>query len=69
MIPSRNTSQNDFDGKAAHVVLAHLSKKNNLPELALLSAQRALEERSSLLIHQTRLELAEADKISKTYRF
>ena len=61
--------QNEFDGKAAHFVLAHLSKQNNLPELALLSAQRALEERSSLLNHQTRLELAAADKISKTYRF
>jgi phosphoribosyl 1,2-cyclic phosphodiesterase len=60
---------NEYDGKAVHFVLAHLSKKNNLPELALLSAQRALEERSSLLIQQTRLELAEADKISKTYRF
>jgi len=61
--------QNEYDGKAAHFVLAHLSKKNNLPELALLSAQRALEERSRLLAHQTRLELADADKISKTYRF
>jgi phosphoribosyl 1,2-cyclic phosphodiesterase len=60
---------NDFDGNAAHVVLAHLSKKNNLPELALLSAQRALEERSKLLAHQTRLELAQADKISKICRF
>jgi len=61
--------QSEYDGKAAHFVLAHLSKKNNLPELALLSAQRALEERSCLLVHQTKLELAEADKISKTYRF
>lgn len=60
---------NEYDGKAMHFVLAHLSKKNNLPELALLSAQRALEERSRLQVHQTRLELAEADKISKTYRF
>jgi len=60
---------NDYDGKAAHVVLAHLSRKNNLPELAMLSAQRALEERSSLLIHQTKLELALADKISRTYRY
>ena len=60
---------NDYDGQAAHIVLAHLSKKNNLPELALLSAQRALEERSSLLIRQTKLELAHADKISKAYRF
>jgi phosphoribosyl 1,2-cyclic phosphodiesterase len=60
---------NDFDGKARHVVLAHLSKQNNLPELALLSAQRALESRSSLLKSQTRLELALADQVGKTYRF
>jgi phosphoribosyl 1,2-cyclic phosphodiesterase len=60
---------NDFDGKAAHVVLAHLSKKNNLPELALLSAQRALEERAALLVRRTKLELAQADQISKTYRY
>lgn len=60
---------NDFDGKAAHVVLAHLSQNNNLPELALLSAQRALEERSNLLACQTKLELAVADQISKTYRY
>ncbi len=59
----------DFDGKAAHVVLAHLSKNNNLPELALLSAQRSLEGRSNLRSHQTRLELARADQISKTYRY
>jgi phosphoribosyl 1,2-cyclic phosphodiesterase len=61
--------ENDFDGKAANVVLAHLSKNNNLPELALLSAQRALEERSALRISQTKLELAEADRISRTYRY
>ena len=60
---------NDFDGKAAHVVLAHLSQNNNLPELALLSARRALEERSSLLARQTKLELAVQDQISKTYRY
>jgi phosphoribosyl 1,2-cyclic phosphodiesterase len=60
---------NDFDGKAANVILAHLSRKNNLPELALLSAQRALEERSSTLINQTRLELAKSDQISRAYRF
>jgi phosphoribosyl 1,2-cyclic phosphodiesterase len=60
---------NDFDGKASHVVLAHLSKKNNLPELALLSAQRALEGRSDLMNRQIQLELAQADRISRTYRF
>jgi len=60
---------NDFDGKADLVVLAHLSQKNNLPELALLSARRALEERSGLRLVQTRLELAKPDQISKTYRY
>jgi len=60
---------NDFDGKAANVVLAHLSKNNNLPELALLSAQRALEGRANSLICQTRLELAKPDQISRTYRY
>jgi phosphoribosyl 1,2-cyclic phosphodiesterase len=60
---------NEFDGKAAHVVLAHLSKKNNLPELALLSAQRALEERVNSLTRRTKLELAQADQISRTYRY
>jgi len=60
---------NDFDGKASHVVLAHLSQKNNLPELALLSAQRALESRSGLMTAQTRLELAKPDQISRTYRY
>jgi phosphoribosyl 1,2-cyclic phosphodiesterase len=61
--------QNDFDGKAADVVLAHLSKNNNLPELALLSAERALEGRLGPRIRQTRLELAQADKISRNYRY
>jgi len=56
-----------FDGKARHVVLAHLSKKNNLPELAMISAQNALEQRSALSSLQTRLELASADQISATY--
>lgn len=37
----------DFDRAAAHLVLAHLSENNNLPELARLSAQRALAARSA----------------------
>ncbi len=60
---------NDFDGKAEHVVLAHLSKNNNLPELALLSAQRALEARMDSPVGRTRLELARPDQISVTYRY
>ncbi len=58
-----------FDGSARYVVLAHLSQKNNLPELAMLSAQRALEGRAGSLIVQTKLELAHPDRIGKTYRF
>ena len=61
--------ESDFDGKASHIVLAHLSKKNNLPELALLSARRALESRSGSTVLHTRLELAKPDQISKTYRY
>ncbi len=61
--------ENDFDGKAGYVVLAHLSQKNNLPELALLTAQRGLEARSGPMISQTRIELARPDQISRIYRF
>jgi len=57
----------DFDGTASHVILAHLSKNNNIPELALLSAQKALEERSDMYCSQTKIELACSDKIGKTY--
>ncbi len=56
-----------FDGKARHVVLAHLSKKNNLPDLALLSAQNALQSRCGLFAPQTRLELAEADRVGRPH--
>jgi phosphoribosyl 1,2-cyclic phosphodiesterase len=47
---------NDYDGSARFVVLAHLSESNNLPELARISAERALENRMSLL--QNKLLLA-----------
>lgn len=60
---------NGFDGKARHVVLAHLSKKNNLPEIALLSARNALTERMMPQIPQNILELAQADQVSACYRF
>jgi phosphoribosyl 1,2-cyclic phosphodiesterase len=46
----------DYDGKAAYVVLAHLSEQNNHPELARGAAEKALASRRSLL--QNRLLLA-----------
>jgi phosphoribosyl 1,2-cyclic phosphodiesterase len=42
----------DYDGQAAYVVLAHLSESNNLPELARLTAERALNGRASLLANR-----------------
>ena len=58
-----------FDGTARHVVLAHLSRKNNLPELALRSARRALEGRSTLRFNQTRVDLAAGEKVGPTCRY
>ncbi len=44
--------QDDYDGQAAFVILAHLSENNNLPELARVAAERALNERASLLANR-----------------
>lgn len=41
-----------YDGQAAYVILAHLSENNNLPELARVAAERALEGRASLLANR-----------------
>lgn len=41
--------EKSYDGQATYVVLAHLSESNNLPELARVSAERALQDRMSLL--------------------
>lgn len=44
--------ENGYDGQAAYVILAHLSESNNLPELARVSAERALNGRASLLANR-----------------
>ena len=49
----------DYDGGAAFLVLAHLSKQNNHPELARVTAERALEMRQGLW--GNRLYLASQD--------
>jgi len=41
-----------YDGQAAYVILAHLSESNNLPELAQVTAARALLGRASLLANK-----------------
>jgi phosphoribosyl 1,2-cyclic phosphodiesterase len=52
--------ERNYDGKATYVVLAHLSESNNLPELARVSAERALRERISLLTNKLVLARQEA---------
>jgi phosphoribosyl 1,2-cyclic phosphodiesterase len=41
-----------YDGQAAYVILAHLSESNNLPELARVTAERALNGHASLLANR-----------------
>jgi phosphoribosyl 1,2-cyclic phosphodiesterase len=49
--------ESDYDGQATYVILGHLSESNNLPELARVTAERALNGQASLLAN--RLLLAE----------
>jgi len=44
--------EKSYDGQAAYVILGHLSESNNLPELARVSAERALNGRASLLANR-----------------
>ncbi len=44
--------ERNYDGQAAYVVLAHLSESNNMPELARVCAERALQDRMSLLANK-----------------
>jgi phosphoribosyl 1,2-cyclic phosphodiesterase len=52
--------EKNYDGNASYVVLAHLSKSNNLPELARVTAERALRDRMSLLANKLLLAQQEA---------
>jgi phosphoribosyl 1,2-cyclic phosphodiesterase len=52
--------EKSYDGNAVYVILAHLSESNNLPELARVTAERALIGRANLLANK--LLLAEQDQ-------
>ena len=43
-----NFLTSDYDGEAEFLILAHLSEKNNHPEIARMTAERALGEQRSL---------------------
>lgn len=49
---------NDFDGSAAHIVLAHLSQRANEPHLARLTAETALRMRAPLFQAQTKITIS-----------
>jgi phosphoribosyl 1,2-cyclic phosphodiesterase len=44
--------QRNYDGNAAYIILAHLSESNNLPELARVAAERALQNQMSLIANK-----------------
>jgi phosphoribosyl 1,2-cyclic phosphodiesterase len=44
--------ETSYDGQATYVILGHLSESNNLPELARVTAERALSGRASLLANR-----------------
>jgi phosphoribosyl 1,2-cyclic phosphodiesterase len=58
--------EKEYDGQAAYVILAHLSESNNLPELARVAAERALNGRASLLANQLLLA-AQHEPLSSIY--
>jgi phosphoribosyl 1,2-cyclic phosphodiesterase len=58
--------EEDYDGQAAYVILAHLSESNNLPELARVTAERALNGRASLIANRLLLA-AQHEPLSSLY--
>lgn len=52
-----NFLTSDYDGSAEFLILAHLSEQNNHPEIARVTAERALGDQRSLFL-QNRLMLA-----------
>ncbi len=50
--------QNDFDGRARHIVLAHLSQRANEPHLARLMAETALQMRAPLFRAETKIMIS-----------
>jgi phosphoribosyl 1,2-cyclic phosphodiesterase len=62
--------ENDFDGSARHLVLAHLSQKANEPNLARLTADMALKSRSSSLFPpDTEITLSQPKEPTRWFEF
>lgn len=54
--------QEDFDGSARHIVLAHLSQRANEPHLARIMAETALQMRPPLFRAETRISVSHAKR-------
>ena len=50
--------QNDFDGSARYIVLAHLSQRANEPHLARLMAESSLQMRAPLFKAETTITIS-----------
>ncbi|QQS32391.1 MAG: MBL fold metallo-hydrolase [Acidobacteriota bacterium] len=61
--------QFDFDGSARNIVLAHLSQRANEPNLARLTAESALRERSPLYRAETRISISHPKEPSEWITF
>jgi phosphoribosyl 1,2-cyclic phosphodiesterase len=60
---------NDFDGKASHIVLAHISQRANDPHLALLTADIALKMRPPLFRSSAAVTVSRADRPTEWIEF
>ena len=59
----------DFDGRARHIVLAHLSQRANEPHLARLSAETALAMRPPLFRAETKITVSSASMPTDWFDF
>ncbi len=61
--------QNDFDGTARHIVLAHLSQKANDVHLARITAETALKTRAPLFPTDTKITLSSHSEPTEWFSF
>ena len=61
--------QNEFDGSARHIVLAHLSQRSNEPNLARITAEVALQMRSPLFKAETKITISHYKQPTEWIRF
>lgn len=58
-----------FDGKARHIVLAHLSQRANDPHLARITAETALKMRSPLFSAETQITISHPKQPTDRFEF